>query len=476
MKKTLTCLLVGLLTLTAITACGGGQSDTDSAQSTTKDTAGAVTTPAATTTATPPNEGNAPETSEHVHGEGVAWTVDRDSHWKICICGSTVEMGDHILEDDVCTVCGVEYYEWGDATASLYQYNAAGDCVLSVDYDENGTVVFTVVSEYVYSEDGDLQANNSMFYDGEASMENAIYAEQTLYNADGNVTESTTTYLINGVVDSTEKCDFVYDEYDNLLTETRNYYDKAGDLQSTDKTEYTYDADGEPLTEKSYTDGKLTYEYEYTDGGFVGITYNEDGTKTVLEYDEGDDEPKETWYDADGNLLDLSYLFDKDAAKDLIGSWTTTLDVKDLFLGEADIPKIDLPCNMTVNFTFRNDGTCHLAVEFDEEEYKAFMIEMIYVSGEAEGVSRPVMDAVFQQQSGMTIAEYVDLYITEGISTMDGLNKDGVYYVADGMLYVGDNWNNPLEGSEYTLEGGTLTLPIDDEFGTEITLIFIKVK
>lgn len=474
MKKTLTCLLVGLLMLTAFTACDGEQSNVTTRPDTTKDNDSAVTTPATTTTAPP--DTNEPETSEHVHGEGIAWTVDRDDHWKNCICGETVGYGKHEIEDDVCTVCGIELFDFGNSS-SLYQYNDAGDCVLSIDYDENGMVAYTFVGQYYYDEEGNMLTENGIYYDGEASMNNATEAFQRLLNASGNVTTETITYYEKGVIDSTEKCNYVYDEDDNLLTETRNYYDKADNLLSTDKTEYTYDANGEPLTEKSYTDGKLTSEYEYTDGGFVGITYNEDGTKTVLEYVEGDDEPKETWYDADGNLLDLSYLFNKEAAKDLFGSWTTTLDVKEIILGEIDMPEVDLPCNMTVNFTFRNDGTCSIVIEFDEEEYKAFMIEMIYVSGEAEGVSRPVMDAVFQQQSGMTIAEYVDSYITEEISAMDKLNKDGVYYVADGMLYVGDNWNKPLEGSEYTLDGQTLTLPIDDdEFGAETTLIFTKIK
>ena len=76
--------------------------------------------------------------------------------------------------------------------------------------------------------------------------------------------------------------------------------------------EYEYNEEGDSMGSKGYLNGRLFKEAQSirnADGeasGMLMISYDEDGTKTVAEYDEFFDLVKETVYDAGGNVISES--------------------------------------------------------------------------------------------------------------------------------------------------------------------------
>lgn len=416
MKRTLAFLLSSLLLLTAFTACGGDQSEGITTNHTTKAPA-----PAGTTTA----PDNPPP--EHVHGQGIEWTVDRKCHWKNCSCGETVKSGEHTLEDDICTVCGVELYEYEDS-GFLYQYNEHDDQILMIEYGEDGEIVSTHISEYDYDQDGNKTAERAVYYAGEAVNENIQQTEEVTYDANGNWLTAITTYMKNGAVDCVEKETFTYDEEGNSLVDTLEHYNAEGEL--------------------------LYYNQLVWEG----------------------DEYTEIWYDAGGKPLDFSDKFNRETAAHLFGTWKAKVDLMN-FISESNI---ELEETFYIDFLiiFSDNGTFTLEATVDEPKLRDFMyqfaLEMVYASFEEEGMTRAEADAMFKGMMGMTIPQYVEEQL-KGVELSDllmGLPKKltMVYYVEDGQLYASESWNVPPEPAPFTVEGNQFTIS-----DGEISVVFTQV-
>jgi hypothetical protein len=333
------------------------------------------------------------------------------------------------VEDEVCTGCKAQVTTLNDGTVFVYQFDEHENALLCLTYDSDGKIMCKQIGEFTYHEHG------------------------------------------------------------WLLSELYTIYDYDTDSTSTTKEDYTYDEKGNRLPEKQYEDGKLTYECEFAldadgeDYTSKDIWYEDDGSKVVTEYDEEYNVLSEVWYDANGNRIDYSYLFDPEACKDLFGTWSREMDfsqiIQDEMLGEdMTLPDgFDYPCNAVFTFVFNNDGTCRAQMAVDPQQCKTLMIELavevVYFSFEQDGLTREEVDQTFVTMMGMTVREYVETGIAESEEDLSAeLNEsyDGVYYVADGKIYMGDSWHEPMEdGGDYTLEGDTLKL-IDPELEMELTL------
>ena len=69
----------------------------------------------------------------------------------------------------------------------------------------------------------------------------------------------------------------------------------------------------------------------------------------------------------------------------------------------------------------------------------------------------------------MTIEEYVDTAIAAmAIEDYTSSTMEGVYYVADGYIYLGEGWRDLTEQYAYTLEGDTMVMT--DVYGDTLTL------
>ncbi len=428
-KRILLSLLAGLLALTVLTAC-----DTEGAYIPDEDEDDApkvTTTTTTTTTTTAPQTDDGKDPEGHTHKAVEGWLVDRENHWHLCECGEIIERAAHTVTDEVCTGCEAQVSKMNDGTVVVYQFDEHENALLNVIYKPDGTITYKQIGEFTYNDDGMLL---SEFYTKYAKFE------------DGR--ESTSTL----------------------------------------REDYTYDQKGNRLTEKQYEDGKLTYECEFSldaDGEEYtskDIYYEEDGSKVVKEYDEEYNVLSEVWYDANGNVIDQSQKFDAEACKDLFGTWSGEIDLTEMIIDETldegmTLPDgFDYPCNAVITFVFKNDGTCHAQMTVDPQQFKTMMIELaveaVYLSAEEQGMTRKQADEVFESTMGMNIREYVETSFAENEEDLGAeLNDsyDGVYYVADGKIYMGDSWDQPLEGGAYTLEGDTLKL-IDPELEMELTL------
>lgn len=280
---------------------------------------------------------------EHVHEAGKKWECNETSHWKVCECGEQIDVEEHVINDSKCEICGAEIWDMGDGSVMLITYNEFGDLEIMRTYDEEGNVTCESISEYEtdsdgnkvsakYYEDGVLQTEETYLttqdgvnyvaeskgyfddgtwyvneYDENSNVVRAYSCDKT-----GNITsDSTYEYSYNEagecyeskMTSVDENCSTVteYNEHGDMLR--WEYYDAEGNLENVDVYEYGYDDEGQKLWLKQYTNDVLVHEvvnyataedeYGTTRYEQKVIEYNEDGTKTVYEYDEN------------GNVIDV---------------------------------------------------------------------------------------------------------------------------------------------------------------------------
>lgn len=292
--------------------------------------------------------------SSHAHTEAENWEADAAGHWKLCEdCGEKTQTGDHSLSDEsLCEVCGSYIYNWDDSV-NVQTYDEQGNLVRMADYDSNGNLIAEIVNEYEYDAEGHLtkewqyadglligeteytviEGESVICYyigyyeDGSKFVdeydENSNLTKLISYDANGNVDfQAEYVYAKNSDGDwyNIASTDFYsdgmkiyaeYDEYD--ATTYRVIYDADGSVTSTESWEYTYDENGFKTTETAYVDDVLTTQTTYKiviegDGMFsypeTVVTYNEDGSKIICEYDENASLVSETKYDASGNVIE----------------------------------------------------------------------------------------------------------------------------------------------------------------------------
>lgn len=119
----------------------------------------------------------------------------------------------------------------------------------------------------------------------------------------------------------------------------------------------------------------------------------------------------------------------------------------------------------TVEITFGKAGeTATKYVILNGQEFSnsltSYLIEVMYAEFTNQGLTKEDADTAMVGYYGVDVATYCATVVeTLGINTMfDHLNGAGVYYVADGKLYLGSSWNSELSGSAFTLSGDKLTI------------------
>ena len=201
-----------------------------------------------------------------------------------------------------------------------------------------------------------------------------------------------------------------------------------------------------------------------TEGDALGHTWQEATTEA----------PKtcSTCGATEGERIITDERFTTAASKEVFGTWSGTM----LFDGEAEmgisVEGENLDFNAIFTYTFYNDGTVNAVCQMEEEGFfrvlKIITIEELYISLEAENLTREEADTLFFSVYGMTIEEYVDAALA-GMSIEDfSSTLEGVYYVSDSHIYMGDSWSELTEDYIYTLEGDTMVMT--DTYGDTLTL------
>ncbi len=171
----------------------------------------------------------------------------------------------------------------------------------------------------------------------------------------------------------------------------------------------------------------------------------------------------------------------------LFGTWSgqVTLDGLEFLATEMEFEGVnlegqDMSFLLMADIRFENDGTCTISIAFDEEDFMRVMrtltLEMMYVTLEAEGLSRDEADAYFQTALGMDLNAYVDLALQQMDMDQFSYESQGVYYVEDGLIYTGGSWDGEMV-NEMTLNGDKLTAVLDGLMGaTDLQLELTRVE
>ena len=221
--------------------------------------------------------------------------------------GQLVSTGEYEFDSEGISFKKYETEEYEDGSKCIYEYNESGDSMGYVLCDEDGNITESYRTEYVTDGEGNLTGEK--VYENESLVQEIKYAAASNEEEEFLYAEEVATYAEDG-----SKAVEKYDENGELIAELaydaegkklyeyelEYFYDEDGNHISTEKREdgelkqeviYEYDEEGNIKTEKTYEGKKLVKEVQYAETEYFYyeakvITYNDDGTKTVEEYDE----------------------------------------------------------------------------------------------------------------------------------------------------------------------------------------------
>ncbi len=178
----------------------------------------------------------------------------------------------------------------------------------------------------------------------------------------------------------------------------------------------------------------------------------------------------ETCGATEGTPIEVDSRFNTAACQELFGTWQGVVEY-DLEASGIDIEGKDYVIGLVISCTFQNDGTFSAHMEFEDtfvSMMREYTIEATYISLEAEGVARDQADDYMLMVFEMTIEEYVDSMIAELDFTSYFPDIEMVYYVEDGVIYSGEDWESEMNPLPWEIREGSLYAEDD---GIEIELI-----
>jgi hypothetical protein len=186
---------------------------------------------------------------QHKHVAVSDWDRDVDSHWRLCDCGEKIEMGQHVIEEDVCTTCGT-FFHFGSSLIRLQNLDENGHNVRVSDYkaDDPSCIEKESVTKYEYVDAGKYYLCTTL---------EKVYEGGILYRA----SESTGVWdpeidWTTGTVSKeiTREEDGTYTVYTYDITVDGDY------LISTTGMIYVYDMNGELIESRepdSFSESKM---------------------------------------------------------------------------------------------------------------------------------------------------------------------------------------------------------------------------
>ncbi len=221
--------------------------------------------------------------------------------------GQLVSFGEYELDSQGISFKKYETEEYEDGSRCVYEYNESGDSMGYVLCDEEGNITESYRTEYITDEEDNLLGEK--VYENEVLTQEISYASAKNEEEEFLYAEEVAHYSEDG-----SKLVEKYDENGELISELsydaegkkiyeydlEYFYDEDGNHVSTEKREngklkqeviYEYDEEGNVTAEKTYEGKKLVKEIQYAEAEYFFyeakvITYNDDGTTTVEEYDE----------------------------------------------------------------------------------------------------------------------------------------------------------------------------------------------
>lgn len=198
-----------------------------------------------------------------------------------------------------------------------------------------------------------------------------------------------------------------------------------------------------------------------TEGQALGHNWQDATTET----------PKtcETCAGTEGERIITDPRFTTAATAEIQGKWACDFRMTGDMMGMEGLPG-EYPC--VLYWELGNDGTMVMRLEAKDPDgfnaaAAAWLTESLYAEFAASGIDRATADASLMASQGMDVAEYAAYMIREA-DLLGQMTAPGVYYVADGRIYRGTDWNDWMVSTAFTLEGDTLIVEevmegLDDE-------------
>jgi len=133
------------------------------------------------------------------------------------------------------------------------------------------------------------------------------------------------------------------------------------------------------------------------------------------------------------------------------------------------IPDFEGDLSFVYNLEFGNAGDMSLMLQIGDEDsfMKAIILASVastYAELEAQNISKEEADAAMEQEFGMDVEAYMRATM-ENISMNDllasvfsAIDLGGVYYVENGQIYAGSDWNAEMDPSDFSLDGDQLII------------------
>lgn len=234
--------------------------------------------------------------------------------------------------------------------------------------------------------------------------------------------------------------------------------------------------DGEPkghdILEATCTEAKHCTRCNLTEGEALGHKWMDATTEA----------PKtcETCAATEGERIITDSRFVTSQVKDLLGKWKAPLEMPGEALG-IDEESTGIVFDIVVDFGNAGDMTFSMLLADEEAFWDAIIdiyVEAMYQEFEAQGVNRDDADAAMVDTYGMDVKDYLKQSM-EGISMNDILasvydqaGMAGVYYMRDGKLFTGTNWEGEMTEEPFTLDGDKLVLDsFNESLGEDVTFV-----
>ena len=162
-----------------------------------------------------------------------------------------------------------------------------------------------------------------------------------------------------------------------------------------------------------------------------------------------------------GKKLVTDYRFTTASTKVLQGAWTCDVVVTGEMVDLEDFGGVD--CVATL--TFGNTGIVTMVPQIKDEagamaRYRTYSIDKLYAQYAADGMSKAEADQDMLKEYGYNVPDYVDSVLKD-INVKDMVAKYGftrVYYVENGVAYIGDSWTSSFESHGFSLSGSKLVI------------------
>ena len=153
----------------------------------------------------------------------------------------------------------------------------------------------------------------------------------------------------------------------------------------------------------------------------------------------------------EGDVIFVDDRFTTAACKELFGNWQAKYEI-----AATRLSMEDLTMRMRVTYTFYNDGEVRIEQEVLNtadlaDQVAQRLSQTMYAQYSQQGMTQAQADAACLDQYGKTVPEFCQQRAKTVVDAMDSV-EEKVYYVEDGVLYIGDDWGSAFQSYTFTMD------------------------